>query len=355
MNLTVNTTAFAVELRLINQIAAAKHSLPILTNVLLNANEHLYLYATDLEVGFNTACRAQVEEPGSVALPAKRLLDLVEQLPDSDLQIRSDGPHVRISCGNFQSRLQVLPAEDFPLSISPTGDTTTISVPTLRAMIKRARYAITDKGNFAVRGAQFTVTPTAIGLVSTDGKRLSLTTANRAGTTESTALLPTKTLDAVSALFEAGDILFSQSDQHLFFVCGHRLLTSRTLVAQFPAYQRIIPKENNHRAVLNRAPLAAALRRVVFVSAESQQVYLSFRSGALQLNAASAEVGEAIEVVGATYEGPDLRVCTSAEYLLDFLDAASNPEIAINLKDSKEPLLMTDGVDFMNVVLLSRA
>jgi DNA polymerase III subunit beta len=355
MNFTVNSTALAQELRLINQVVMAKPTLPILMNVLLRAEEHLYLYATDLEVGFNTACRAQVDEPGSATLPAKRLLDLVEQLPDAEVQILSEGPHIRIISGAFQSRLQTLPAEDFPPPVPPTGEVTTLNTAAFQTMVKRVRYAITDKGNYAVRGAQFTVTESALGLVSTDGKRLSLTTMARNNGTPVSALLPTKTLDALAAVFNEGDLQFSQGDQHLFFVSGHRLLTSRTLVAQFPSYQRIIPHDNEHRATIRRSALMAALRRVVFVSLENQQVYLTFEPGMLQISSQSAEVGDAHEQLSVIYEGPAMRLCTSAAYLLEFLEVAVNPEIFINIKDTKAPMLLTDGADFINVVMLIRA
>lgn len=359
MDITINSLVLAQELRLINQVVAAKPTMPILMNVLMRAEGHLYLYATDLEVGFNTACRAQIDEPGAITLPAKRLLDLLEQLPDADVQIRTVGPHVQIVSGMFQSRLQTLPAEDFPSPTPPTGDTSTLGAAALQAMVKRVRYAITDKGTYAVRGAQFTITESAAGLVSTDGKRLSLTTLARNNGHAFSALIPAKTLDALTTVFTDGEVLLSQSDNHLFFVSGHRLLTSRMMVGQFPAYQRIIPKNNEHRASVNRSALMAALRRVVFVASENQQVYLTFNKiddkGILQVSSQSAEIGDAHEQLAISYEGPELRLCTSAEYLLDFLEAAVNPEVVINILDSKAPMLLSDGGDFINVVMLVRA
>lgn len=356
MNLTVNSTALAQELRLLNQIAPAKHALPILSHVLLRADEHLYLHATDLEVGFSTACRATVHEPGTAALPAKHLLDLVEQLPDADVLIAVEGKQVHIRSGAFRSRLQCLPAEDFPPPPAPEGDVVLLSAPALQGMIRRVRYAITDKAHASMlKGALLTVTEGAVGMVATDGKRLSVATATHARGGAAQAVVLTKALDAIAALFPTGEVGFSQSEQHLFFTEGHRLLYTRMAAGQFPGYQRIIPKDNNVRATAMRTSLASALRRVGLVSPENQSVYLEFGGDMLTLSSSSNEVGDAVEQIGITYAGEPLRLCVSARFLLDFLEAAESEVVVIDLKDGTTPLLVSDGAAFINVIMLVRA
>lgn len=352
MNTVVNSQALAHELRLINQIAPVKPGLPILKNVLLQAEGTLYLYATDLEIGLSTQCRAEVIEPGQVTLPAKHFLDIVEQLPDADVRIAHDGKHVHILSGAFRSRLQSLPPDDFPSLPTIEGEVTTFDAASLQAMVKRVRYAVSDKNKHVMNGALFSLQEKTAVLVATDGKRLTLASMSRSGA-ESSAIIPAKALDALS-IFSGGQMSFSQGAQHLFFQGDGRLLFSRMLDGQFPAYERIIPQENDLRAEVDRAALAAALRRVGLASEESAAVVLAFSPEGLDITASSAEVGDAAEQVAIRYDGATLRVRCNWRHVLDFLEAAVGQTIMVALKDEKSPMLLKDGDQYWCVILLMR-
>ena len=355
MNITVNSTTLVQELRLINQVAAVKPPLPILMNVLLRADDHLHLFASDLEVGFSTGCQAQIDEPGVITLPAKRLLDLVEQLPDTDVQIVTDAKHVHILSGQFRSRLQTLPPDDFPQAPEVAGEPTSFSTAALQQMIKRVRYAITDNGsNFVIKGALLSVADNVCGLVATDGKRLSLATMSQAGAATS-VLLPTKALDMLMGLFAGGEMVFSQDERHLFFSVGHRMLFSRMLAGKFPAYQSIIPRNNDRRATVGRAALASAVRRVAMVAPENQSMVFDLDADMLSVSSSSQEVGDAQETVAADYAGEPMRVTLSGQYLLDFLEVAEGQQVVLDLKDARSPLLVTDGSSFLNVIMSMRS
>lgn len=354
MNITVNTTTLAGELRLLNQVAAAKPALPILANVLISADmSGLRFAASDAEVAFTTTCEAEINEPGVVTLPVKRLLDMIEQLPDGLVNLFTDKAHVHLRSGQFKSRLQAMPPEDFPAIPEPDGEPSSLSTGALQAMIGRVRYAISDKGKYVVNGALLTLTDSVAALVSTDGKRLAVTTMKRSGSPCS-VILPTKTLDAIVSLFDDPQIMFSQSDRHLFFQAGDRLLVSRTIDGQFPNYDRVIPKDTDKKAVVNRVQLAAALRRVGLAAEENLACNLTFSEGSILLASSSAQVGDAEEDVAASYSGDPLRVCCNYQFVLDFLEAASGQTITIDLKTDKSPMLLTDGGDHLAVVMLMR-
>lgn len=354
MNITVNSTALAQELRLINHVVSSKPALPILMNVLVRAADALQFYATDMEIGFSTSCQAMISEPGEITLPAKKLLDLVEQLPNADVQIVTDKTHVRVLCGAFKSRLQTLNAADYPIVPQIEGQTSTLPTTVLQHMIARVRYAISDRTKYMVNGALLTLTDTVMALVATDGKRLSLVTAAQQNAVASTAIIPTKTLDAITALFSSEQIEFSQSTRHLFFTSGDRVLISRMLDGVFPAYQRIIPRDTDKRATIDRAGLAAALRRVGLIADANQAVYFAFESGGLNITASSAETGDAYEHLAINYDGPALKVCINWEYVLDFLNASTGASVTCDFKEVTTPLLLSDGDSFVNVVMLMR-
>ena len=346
MNITTNTMALANELRILTKIAPPKPSIAILSHVLLRAEDQLYLSATDLEIAMSAECRATVHETGSMALPAKTLLDILEQLPDADVNIDNG----KITSGAFRSKLSALPHEDFPALPAINGDSIPLSGQSLRRLIDRTAYAISDKTQkYVLDGALLSLNGEVMAMVSTDGKRLSVATAARAAGIDQSVVLPSKTLDVLLA--QSGDLLFSRGERHLFFSHGKRLLISRMLEGEFPRYERIIPKGNDQMANVSRIALAAALKRVGLVA---EGVHMTFTSGALNLTSRSTEIGDADESVAIRYDGPDVHLCANWKYLLDFLDHATEQTVTIAIKTSATPLLLTDGNDFINVIMVMR-
>lgn len=354
MKITVNTQRFAQELRLLNKVAPTKPALPVLANALLYAMpEGLTMYATDLEMGVFAPCQATVIEPGAITLPAKRLLDIVEQFPDTEMTLyRDDSQKAHIVCGHFHSRLQAIEAGEYPQLPAVEGVASALPAAAFRELIERTRYAIseTDK-RFILSGAQMTLANGVMGMVATDGKRLSLATAACPPEAAAVALLPVKALDALLAVLSAGEVQFSMSAKHLFFVLADHVFFSRTIDGQFPAYERIIPKDNEHRAQVARAPFVAALRRVGLVSETTQSVLLQISEGWMLLASNSADVGEADERFEIGYAGPEIKVVVNWRHVLDFLEASSSSAVTLAAKDSRGALLLTDG-NFLNVIMV---
>lgn len=352
MIVTTNSQVLAQELRLLCKIAPEKPTLPVLANVLFDAGNALTLAATDLELGLVAPCPAQVDRPGRVTLPARKLLEIAEQLPDADVTLQVEGGQARLTCGSFRGRLQAISAEDFPTLAQPPGGGTPLEG--LAGLIGRTRYAVADKGPRAVLGgALLSFSAGVMAMVATDGKRLALATVACPADLEGSEVVPAKTLDMLPGL--DGPLVFTRGERHLFFQIGSRLFMSRTIDGAFPAWGRIVPHDNPHMARLGRAALAAGLRRVGVVAEKNCAVTLTFGVSGVLLASSSAEVGEADEQVAAGYSGPDgLRVCLNGRAVLDFLEAARGQYITAAMKDANTPLLLSDGDDFINVVVLMR-
>lgn len=349
MNITISTQALASELKVLSKIAAAKPTIPITGHALLQAQDGcLMISTTDLEIALCSECDAEVIEAGETTLPAKMLLDVLEQLPSGEININKG----RLSTGTYRSRLQSLPPQDFPPMPPVTGETAVLSVRALRALIDRTRYAISDKAQqYATTGALLSLAGEVMAMVATDTKRISIATASRVPGADYNVVIPGKTLDALMAQPPSGDVIFSRSDRHLFFQFEKRLLISRALEGEFPRYQKAIPKENNHILSVNRAMLMATLRRIGLVS---DAVNMQATSDKLEIFATSTEVGDAHEELQVAYEGPPIRLCVNWKYLFEFLEKGAESTAVIRMKDGKSPLLMTDGLDFINVVMTIR-
>lgn len=350
MNVVVNSQTLAAELRLLNKVVPTKPALAVLSHALFQAGEGLHMWATDLEVGLNTSCQATVNEPGMAALPVAKFLSLVEQFADGDVVLASDKQHVTVACGAFKSRLQTLPAADFPQAPVVEGTTSTIDGDVLKGLIERTRYAINASvTKYTLKGALLILNDKGAAMVTTDGKRLALTSGNRTGP-DAQFIVPTKALDMLTShLADTCDVTVGAS--HLFFVSGGRLLTSRTIDGQFPAYQRIIPKENTRIVTVDRTALSSALRRVNLVAEDSAAVYFDVAQGQMTLSASSAEVGSADEVVMVAYEGDPMKVCINGRYVLDFLNVAVNDAVTLALRDPNTAMLLSDGESHIAVIM----
>src|SRR6476469_6244995 len=185
MELVVRKTDLLRELQLFQGIVERKNTIPILANVLFEANgAEVKMLATDLEVGLRSKCTATVSKGGSLTLPAKKLYEIVKALPETDVRIEEDKGGVKVAADRFDSRMQTLPREDFPTLPEATGALSAeLPREALRQMISKTQFAITGEDTrYFLNGALFLQRPDSLGLVSTDGHRLAhITVARDAG------------------------------------------------------------------------------------------------------------------------------------------------------------------------------
>lgn len=353
---TANSQVLAAELRMLNKIVPTKPSIAILSHVLLTTtDEGLSFYATDLEVAMSTHCQARVTLPGTCALPMQRFLALVERFTDDDVDVSLEKNQVVVKCGGFTTKLQSLPARDFPQQPAVEGEVNKLNAAGLRALIAKTRYAVAAGGSFQVlKGALLTLSGSAAAMAATDSKRLALATMAREGTDQK-FIVPAKALDVLEGTTDGGDVEFSAGQRHLFFTLAGRQLTSRMIDGAFPNYARIIPKENDKKIVVERASLSAALRRIELIAEDHQAAFFNVESGRITLSSQNATVGSAIETIVAQYEGEGLKVCMNVKHVLDFLEVAVNPTVTIALKEAATSALFTDGTDHLGVVMLMKA
>jgi len=371
MELVVRKTDLLRELQLFQGIVERKNTIPILANVLLEANgDEVKLLATDLEVGLRSRCTAAVTKGGSLTLPAKKLYEIVKALPETDVRIEEDRNGVKVAADRFDSRMQTLPREDFPALPEATGSVSaTLPREVLKQMVAKTQFAITGEDTrYFLNGALFILRADSMSLVSTDGHRLALVTVPRdtskgkARTEEEVrVILPRKTLLELARLLAEsdGDIQYERGENHLFFEIGGRLLISRMIDGQFPAFERVIPKSNDKRVEFDRDRLTSAVRRVALLSNErSRAVKFLIDKNKVEIASSSPEFGEAKEVVIVDYAAAPVTICFNAQYVLDFLAVVETDSIALEFKDEMSQAVMkpigADGYDYTYVIMPMR-
>jgi DNA polymerase-3 subunit beta len=347
MEFTVSKADLVRELSLSQGVVEKKTTIPILSNVLLEASdERVTLTATDLELGIRCSCPARVKKEGAGTVPARKLLDYVRLLPEGDVNMKFLENHwASITAGRSKTRIAGMSRESFPELPQMPEKIAELPVKLLASMIARTSFAISmEESRFTLNGALLLMRPEGLTMVATDGHRLAFVQALPAESgqvdQQFRALVPKKAMaELVKLSDEAGDgamAIFAGDDNHLFFQVGHRLLITRKLTGNFPDYERVLPKDHGLTAKLQKDEIRAAIERVAqFADERSRAIRVQFTNGEVRVFSSSVEMGESEESVNSEYQGPDLEMGFNAQYLLDFLRAIPQDGVAFELKDQK--------------------
>jgi DNA polymerase-3 subunit beta len=347
MEFTVSKADLVRELSLSQGVVEKKTTIPILSNLLLEARgDRLYITATDLELGLRTSCAARVKKEGSGTIPARKLLDYVRLLPDADITVKfAENNWANFTCGRSRTRIAGMSRESFPELPAMPETIAEIPVKQLSAMIARTMFAISmEESRFTLNGALLLLADKTMTMVATDGHRLAYVqrpsdAANGAGVAFR-ALVPRKAMAEITKLSDDAavdaKVKFGGDDNHLFFEFGPRLLITRKLTGNFPDYERVLPQDNTHIATLLKDEIKGAIERVAqFADERSRAIRVQFTAGEVKVFSSALETGESEESVPSQYSGPDLEIGFNAQYLLDFLRAVPQTQVSFGLKDQK--------------------
>jgi DNA polymerase-3 subunit beta len=334
------------ELSLTQGVVERKTTIPILSNLLVEAaGNQLTITATDLELSIRTSCEAKIKKEGSGTIPAKKLLELVRLLPDEEIRFKLlDNHWIQITCDRKNYKLVGMSKDNFPALPNFPASLVKIPASLLADVIAKTTFAISlEESRYTLNGALLVLKPGSITMVATDGHRLAMIETDHKFEgfgAETRVLIPKKAMTEVQRLAaEAGDdgeVSFAQDESHLFFQFGRRLLTSRKLTGQFPNYEAVLPRDPNKAVVLERAELQDALRRVSQLADQrSHAVKFVLAKEGLEISASSPEYGEAKEAIEKEFNGDPITIGFNAQYLLDFLAAASDGPVSFELKDEQ--------------------
>ncbi|MEO7143281.1 MAG: DNA polymerase III subunit beta [Bryobacteraceae bacterium] len=345
MEFTVSKVDLVRELNLSQGVVEKKTTIPILSNVLVEAaGDRIVLTATDLELGIRCSCPARVQKPGAGTIPARRLLDYARLLPDADVSVKLQENHwVALLCGRSRTRIAGMSRDSFPELPQMPEVLAKIPVKALASMIAKTIFAISaEESRFTLNGALLVLKNNGLAMVATDGHRLSMveTTGDVPGVTAAyRALLPRKAMSEILKLAQdASDeasIQFSGDENHLFFQLGERLLLSRKLTGNFPDFERVLPKDHPHEVRVPRDEFKAAIERVSQFSDErSRAIRMQVCAGEVKVHSSQSETGESEESLLVDYDGAQVEIGFNAQYMLDFLRVVESEQVLFRFKDA---------------------
>ncbi len=356
MQFSVSKNALLKELNLLQGIVEKKSTIPILSNVLIETvnNSTISLVATDLDVSLQTECAAESGRPGSMVLQARKLFEIVRNLPDAEINFaKEENDWVKIVCASSEFRIVGQSKEHFPSTPKAEKAGVTIPAAVLHGLINRTVFAITqEESRYALNGALLSFGEGRLQMVATDGHRLAFAAASLDqsldGTDPLKVIIPKKALIELARLTAGAeeDLELSRDENHLYFEIQNRHLTSRMLAGQFPNYDLVLPKNNDKSIALNVDRITQAIKRAALMADErSHGVKVDLATGKLSITSQSADVGEAKEVIPLDYTGENLSIGFNAQYVLDFLGVVGTDEVLFEFKDEQSPALLRPSGD----------
>ncbi len=354
MKLQLKKNDFVRLLQRVQGIVEKRNTMPILGNVLLDCvKTRLTIIATDLEVFIKDSIEADISEEGAITLNAKKLFDIVKELPMETVSIASHDDKVLIKSGKSRVNLMGLPAKDFPQF--PAIDETKLAGfdnNILKEMIDKTAFAVsTDETRYNINGFLLEKDDKdMLRMVATDGHRLAL--VEKKGATafpcgeKKGVLLPKKGVNEIRRLLDdEGEFKIYVTQKNATIKKGDTCINTRLLEGEFPDYKKVIPKDNDKEIIVNRDNLLSSLKRVSIISSDKiRGVRFAFKKKTLTVSSSSPELGDATDEVDIVYNGDDIEIAFNARYFIDALEAITEENARIKLKDQLSPGIITPAV-----------
>lgn len=363
MKLICSQNELNTHLSLVNRAVSARPSHPILANVLMIADsetQQVKLTGFDLSLGVQTSFPAQVEQGGTLTMPAKLLSDIVSRLPDGEITLDEEAGDllVTLTCASGRYQVRGMGAEEFPeLPTVDESDVTYLPIELLSEGLRGSLFATSsDESKQVLTGVHIVSDTDSLEFAATDGHRLSVVqalntdadTENGASIAEFDVTIPAKALRelermlqmnaadaAVAVRFDQGQLVFEWENQRL---------TSRLLEGQYPNYRQLIPRQFSRQMTIDRRLFISALERVaVLADQRNSIVKLSMNSVEQEVvvSVDAQDVGSARESVQAQISGDDLDIAFNVKYLLEGLKVLTTSDVQMQFNTATSPSVLT--------------
>lgn len=356
MKLTVNKTAIVKALADLTGAISSKTTLPILGNVKMTVEgSFLKMEATDLDLVVRCAVPVEDAEPGETTLPAKRLLQVMREIPTDVARIEITNDAATVTSGTSRFKLLGLPAEEFP-SITSAGVSASFELlgHELGGALRRTAYATsTDESRYVLNGILIEDVDGSLCLVATDGRRLAK--CELGSYPPVNAILPNKAVSMLLRSVDATEIITVSVGQGWaqFYTYGLSIQT-KLIDGNFPNWRQVMPGKATASVKINRQDLLDSVKRVmIMVNERTNAINLEFSGSQVVLSANSPDVGEAKEQMDCE-GGVDLKIAVNPLYMAQCLAALTSDSIIIDVIDEASPLTVRDN-GFAYVVMPMRA
>lgn len=330
MEFTIKQQVLKEELGFIQGVVERKSTIPVLSNILVESlgENEIRILGTDLDVTIRCDAEAEIKQPGSMCIQARKLFDIVRTLDGGDVHFKKlENEWVQMKAGRASFRLAGVSREQYPELPIFKSAPMKLSSEIFNYFIHNTAFAITnEQSRFTLSGAKFMIADGKARMVTTDGHRLAFIekVIDDAGDTTMDVLIPKKALTELVKISRDsdGEVQFGEDQNHIYFQTGGRLLITRKLSGNFPNYEMVMPKDNDKTVIFDLAEMKNAVRRISLMADErNRSVRITVRKDEVEITAQSSEDGEGQEFVQAEYDGnEDVTLGFNWQYLQEFLN-----------------------------------
>ena len=363
MEIKANSSDLLKALNHIHGIVEVRHTLPILSNIVLSAeNNELSLSSTNLDIFCSDKIDAEIVNSGEISVPAITFFEIVKRLPsgsDVILSMGDEDTELILKCGRSKFNLSTLKTEDFPiLSDKDLSTNFVISADELSRMIDKTKFAISnEETRYYLNGIFFHKAESNsikfLRAVATDGHRLAqYDIPLPQGAEEITGIIiPKKTVFELRKVLDDadGDVSVSLNENKIKFSFNNLKIISKVIDGTFPDYTKVIPQNNDKKFKTNNSELKNAIDRVSAVAineeTKSKAIKLTIENNKLNLSVESQSKGSAKEEIDISYSNEKVDIGFNSRYLMDICNEVDGDEIDVNLLDSISPAIILDKTD----------
>ena len=364
MNIQINRDTLLKPLSAVTGIVERRHTLPILSNLLLEAQQdRLVLTATDLEMQISLAIDTAVGGELATTISAKKLLDICRSLPENaDITMTTQESRIQVKAGKSRFNLQTLPAADYPvMSKGQTQTVIKLSQRLLKRLFKQVEFAMAQQDiRYYLNGLLFEVSGNRLNVVGTDGHRLSYTSTQLEQEYEKQELiLPRKTIIELIKLLDDSEeeVSIETANGQVNFSFGEIRLISKVIDGKFPDYTRVIPVGHKNSFTIERMDILLSMQRASILSNEKYRgIRMVLANGNLRMISTNSEQEEAEEELEIAYAGDPIDIGFNVTYMIDVLNNVASEQIVFSFADANSSCLVTvpDDNDYKYVVMPMR-
>ena len=331
-------------------VVERRQTMPILTNVLLVAKGgQISITATDLEVELVAEAEADVESPGEITVPGRKLLDICRALPeDAQVSLSQSGEKLIVKSGRSKFTLVTLPAAEFPVVEDiNAGQSIDVSQEILGRLLEKTHFSMAQHDvRYYLNGLLLETSGNTLRAVATDGHRLALCEAGLEGGSlpEQQVIVPRKgVLELQRLLSGEGALVIELGTNHVRIQLDGIRFTSKLIDGRFPEYERVIPQDTSNSMLADRETLRSALQRTAILSNEKYRgIRLIMRDNGMVLQAHNPEQEEAEEELEIEYAGEEIEIGFNVNYLLDAFSAIESKTVNLAVMDGNSSCLIRE-------------
>ncbi len=354
MKFSINREVLLPVLQSVNGVVERRQSLPILSNILIQADEDMLSFtATDMEIEILAKVPNPIEETGQTTIPARKMLDICRALPpNADIRIEADDKKTLLKSSKSRFSLSNLPVSDFPNLTDPAVHLS-LSLPArdLKRLIDATQFAMAHQDvRYYLNGLLLEFHPHSLVAVATDGHRLAMDHIDIAVDVPEPQqyILPRKGVLEIAKLLDDSEepIELSVSSNHIILRSGNIRMICKLVDGRFPDYQRVIPQASEKRLVADRESLRQVFTRTSILSNEKfRGIRMALEPGLIKATAHNPEQEEAEEEVMVEYQGDAVEIGFNVNYLLDALSAIDTEKVSIELSGPDSSALISPVAD----------